>query len=254
MVSSMKSFPMIIAGVGLMAALLGGAPAALAGGDATPVLVELFTSQGCSSCPPADEYIGVLRRRDDVVALSLHVNYWDYIGWRDPYASDVTTERQRAYGRRLSRGQVYTPQMVIDGMAHAVGSDRDAVEAAIRDARGANRPRLLIELEQDEDGGLGVSLPGGHFEGKATVWLVRYDAVVATDVARGENAGRTINNYNVVRGMWPIGEWTGLPLEIRLPATALTSGEGGRDGCVVIVQVAGQGRVLGARALVLAAD
>lgn len=249
MVSSMSAFSRIFGGVGLAATLLGAAPAAYAGSEATPVLVELFTSQGCSSCPPADEYIGVLRRRDDIVALSLHVNYWDYIGWRDPYATDVTTERQRIYGRRLSRGQVYTPQMVIDGMSHAVGSDRDAVEAAIREARDDDRLRLEIGLVRGEDGGLLVSLPGGHFEGKATVWLLRYDAVVVTDVARGENAGKTINNYNVVRGMWPIGEWTGQPLEIRLPETALTSGEGGRDGCVVIVQAEGQRRVLGAREL-----
>ena len=250
----MRVVSWIFGGVGLAAALLGVVPAAYAGSDASPILVELFTSQGCSSCPPADEYVGALRQRDDVVALSLHVNYWDYIGWRDPYATDVTTERQRIYGRRLSRGQVYTPQMVIDGMSHAVGSDRGAVEAAIMEARGEDRLRLDIGLVRGEDGGLQVSLPGGHFEGKATVWLLRYDSVVVTDVARGENAGRTINNYNVVRGMWPIGEWTGQPLEIRLPETALTSGEGGRDGCVVIVQAAGQGPVLGARELMLATD
>ncbi len=233
--------------------LIVGLAVALSGAAAVraETLVELFTSQGCSSCPPADAYIGDLAKRDDVVALSFHVNYWDYIGWKDPFASEVTTARQREYGRRLARGRVYTPQMVIDGVFDAVGSNRGAVERAIVRARAAPRPRLDIGLARGADDGLVVSLPGAPFSGEATVWLARYDHRNVTPVRRGENAGREVRNYNVVRDLRVVGTWTGQPLEIRVPASVLTSGEGGRDGCAIIVQADGLGPVLGVRKLVL---
>jgi hypothetical protein len=103
--------------------------------DARPVVVELFTSQGCSSCPPADALLGELARRGDVLALGFHISYWDGLGWRDPFSSQSSTDRQRAYARLLGTGQVYTPQMVVDGRREMVGSDRAAVLAALRDAR-----------------------------------------------------------------------------------------------------------------------
>ncbi len=214
-----------------------------------PTLIELFTSQGCSSCPPADELVAELGERDDIIALSMHVNYWDYIGWKDPFASEITTARQRSYARHLSRGMVYTPQSVIDGAAHTVGSNRASLERAIRKARGAERPRLAIDLALTDDKGLSVSVPGAHFSGQAAVWLARYDTERLTPVSRGENAGRTLRNTNVVRVLQRIGTWTGEPLELRLPASVLTAGEGGRDGCVVIVQEENLGPVLGVRKL-----
>jgi hypothetical protein len=214
-------------------------------------LIELFTSQGCSSCPPADALAAELGERDDVSALSMHVNYWDYIGWKDPFASEVTTDRQRSYGRLLSRGMVYTPQTVIDGAAHTVGSNRASLESAIRKARDADRLRLDIGLAMTDDKGLAVSLPGARYSGSAAVWLARYDKEHSTRVARGENAGRTLRNTNVVRDLQRIGTWTGEPLEIRLPASALTAGEGGRDGCVIIVQEEDLGPVLGVGQLAL---
>ncbi|MFQ5784646.1 MAG: DUF1223 domain-containing protein [Alphaproteobacteria bacterium] len=217
----------------------------------SPVLVELFTSQGCSSCPPADELIGELARRDDVVALSLHVSYWDYIGWKDAFAIPAATARQKAYDRRLARGRVYTPQMVIDGVLDEVGSNKAAVRRAIALAQAQSGQKLDIDVELDQDRNLLVSIPGAHFDGAASIWLARYDAVRVTNVARGENAGRTVRNYNVVRELRRIGTWTGLPLDIRLPATALTSGDGGRDGCVIIIQKQGLGPVLAVRRLML---
>ncbi len=216
---------------------------------ASPTLVELFTSQGCSSCPPADAFVAELAGRDDVIALSMHVTYWDYIGWTDPFGSEAATNRQKAYGRRLNRGMIYTPQMVIDGTYEEVGSNRMAVKRAIAKASAA--PGLAIELALDDDDLL-VSIPGAHFDGAATVWLARYDAERVTEIPRGENSGRRLRNVNVVRDLREIGAWTGLPLELRLPASVLTSGEGGRDGCVVIVQEDGFGRVLGARRMALA--
>ncbi len=241
-----------LAALALAAAALLPISAARATTDAPPLLVELFTSQGCSSCRPADAYMEELARRDDLVALSMHVNYWDYIGWKDPFASNATTDRQRAYGRRLDRGQVYTPQIVIDGLDGVVGSNRRAVERAIDDARAAQRLRLRIDARLAPDGGLVVVIPAApSFKGAADVWLARFDAERVTPVPRGENAGYVIRNINVVRSLAHIGMWSGKTLEIDLPPDVLMAGEGGRDGCVVIVQTAGLGPVLGVRKLAL---
>jgi len=250
-------FRPVLAALALVAVALQPTPAARAAGDTPPLLVELFTSQGCSSCRPADAYMEELARRDDLVALSMHVNYWDYIGWKDPFASNATTDRQRAYGRRLDRGQVYTPQIVIDGRDGVVGSNRRAVERAIDDARAAQRLRLRLRIDARlaPDGGLVVVVPAApSFKGAADVWLARFDAERVTPVPRGENAGYVIRNVNVVRSLAHIGMWSGKPLEIDLPPDVLMAGEGGRDGCVVIVQIAGLGPVLGVRELALPGD
>ena len=238
--------PMVAAALLLLAG-----PTAHTDTDAPPVLVELFTSQGCSSCPPAEAYLIELAKRDDVIALSMHVNYWDYIGWKDPFASDATTNRQRAYGERIGRGRVYTPQIVVDGALDAVGSNRGAVDRAIAKAQAA-AARLTIGLALTEDGDLRVTLPGAQFDGDAAVWLARYGREHTTEVERGENAGRVLRNVNVVREVRRIGTWTGVPLDIRLPAGALTTADGnGNDGCVIIVQDQGFGHVLGARKMAL---
>ena len=244
-------FPVLLSAVVVVSL---GAATAFASEAKRVTLVELFTSQGCSSCPPADKFAAELDARDDVIALTLHVNYWDYIGWRDPFASDATTDRQRAYGRRLARGMVYTPQMVIDGVFDVVGSDRRGVDRAIAEAREADRLRLDIDVRSDGDDGLVVSLPGGQFDGTATVWLARFDAEQKTSVTRGENTGRTLRTINVVRDLRRIGSWTGVPVEFHLPASLLTAGEGGRDGCAIIVQAAGPGAVLGVHKMAFVAD
>ncbi len=230
-----------------------GAATAYAGEVKPVTLVELFTSQGCSSCPPADRFAAELDKRDDVIALTLHVNYWDYIGWRDPFARDETTDRQRAYVRKLARGMVYTPLMVIDCVLDAVGSNRNSVKRAIAEARRADRLRLEIDVRSDGNDGLLVSLPGAPFEGTAAVWLARFDAEQVTDVSRGENTGRTLRTVNVVRDLRRIGSWTGAPVDFQVPAGLLTAGEGGRDGCAVIVQAEGPGAVLGVHKMAFAA-
>ena len=241
-----------IAAAALGAALLFAAPMARTDSAGPPVLVELFTSQGCSSCPPAEAYLVALAKRNDLVALSMHVNYWDYIGWKDRFASQETTDRQRAYGRRIGRGQVYTPQIVVNGVLDAVGSRRGQVDRAIADAQAATGLTLAIELTLAEGGALQISLPGADYAGEAAVWLARYDRAHETEVERGENAGRTLHNVNVVRELRQIGAWTGQPLEIRLPAGVLTTADGkGNDGCVIIVQDDGFGRVLGVARMVL---
>ena len=203
---------------GLAAGLLAAAgPAGAADPASRPVVVELFTSQGCSSCPPADAFLGELSRRDDVVALAFHVDYWDHIGWKDPFGDPLHTARQRAYAARLRQRSIYTPQMVIDGVTHEVGSRRDRVEAAI-DARlrasPAERVSIPIEFGRRSDGPVTVIVPKAAAGGPADLMLAAVDAAHVTEVKRGENSGRVLTDYNVVRSIARIGRWTGDELAV----------------------------------------
>jgi hypothetical protein len=213
----------------------------------TPVVVELFTSQGCSSCPPADAFLGELAARNDVLALSMHVDYWDYIGWKDPFASPVMTARQRGYAATVGRGNVYTPEMVVDGTTDVVGSYRDQVLSAIDGARA--HPKLALTFMR-EGSALSVTLPQTQLQEPATVWLAIYDGVHMTKVGRGENGGRQLTDYNVVRDFRALGPWDGSAAT--LPIDLGPQG-GSHDGCAVIVQQGETGRILGAAALDLKA-
>ena len=230
----------------IVAALLFAASDSFAEPAAQPTLVELFTSQGCSSCPPADAYLIELDKRDDLIALSMHITYWDYIGWKDPFASQAVTERQRAYGRLIGRGRIYTPEIIVNGVLDEVGSRRAAVNRAIDKAQASMPDQLDSGLSMIAHDKLQVSVPGADFDGSATVWLARYDNEHVTEIERGENRGRTLRNINVVREIREIGVWNGNSLDIELPMSALIS-DNGNDGCVIIVQQDGYGRVLGAR-------
>lgn len=213
----------------------------------TQVVVELFTSQGCSSCPPADALLTELARRPDVVALSLHVDYWDYIGWKDPYASPQYTARQQRYAQALGLRYVYTPQIVVDGRADVVGSRRAEVIEAIEAATA--RARAIKISFAKKDGGKVVISEGPAPEAGATVWLAVYDREHLTKVKRGENAGRSLRNANVVRSFERLGTWTGTRLEIPLDLAAARTR--GRDGCAVIVQEGRAGPVLAAATMSL---
>jgi hypothetical protein len=213
-----------------------------------PVVVELFTSQGCSSCPPAEAYLGDLAQRGDVIALEFHVDYWDYIGWPDPFGQAAYTARQRLYGERLDQRYIYTPQMVIDGAAHAIGSRRGAVEAEIataqsrrqRDQAAGRTPNLSVT--PTEDGGITVELGGPAPGGDAyEVVLVGYDERRETLIKRGENAGKTLANHHIVRAVTPLGAWQGGRLRIPVSASAL-----GWDASVILLQRAGQGPIAAA--------
>jgi len=214
---------------------------------ASPVLVELFTSQGCNSCPPADDLLAELAGRPDVVALSLHVDYWDYIGWKDPYASPQYTARQQRYTQTLNLRYVYTPQIVVDGRANVVGSRRAEVLEAIEAA--AKRDRIIDITFGTSNGGTVIIPEGPAPEGGATVWLAVYDREHVTEIKRGENAGRTLRNANVVRSFERLGTWTGARLEIPLDLSDARAR--GRDGCAVIVQQGRAGPVLATAAMSL---
>jgi hypothetical protein len=232
---------LLIAGAGLLAAREAGAEI-----TAGPWAVELFTSQGCSSCPPADVQLGQLAHRPDIVALSFHVDYWDYIGWKDRFATLQTTERQRAYSRALSQRYVYTPEMVVDGRVHQPGINGRQVEAMLADARRQSKVRATPQLTRTAEGALQVSLDAAKLEaGPADVTAFFYDRRHSTPVLRGENEGRKLDNFNIVRRFEVLGQWSGAQAHWSVPADRLEPGQ----GLAVIVQQSGHGPVLGANKL-----
>lgn len=215
--------------------------------DMPPVVVELFTSQGCSSCPPAEAFLNELADEEGIIALELHVDYWDYIGWADPFASPEITQRQRDYASDLALRYVYTPQMVIDGRHNAVGSHRQQVRAAIGQATLRGKPLALEYVEGEPDT---IVIPAGPSPaGGATVWLAVFDGRHETAVERGENSGRTLTNRNVVRELVELAVWTGERLEIPLDMEQMA--ERGRAGCAVLVQEGRTGPIIGAAAMPL---
>lgn len=215
-----------------------------------PTVVELFTSQGCSSCPPADAYLGELAKRPDVLALGFHVDYWDYIGWKDPYAMHLATERQRKYDHQFVLPYVYTPQMVVNGVLQGVGANRGEMEALIKRATAEPASRPALAIERDGGGGLVVHIGAGRTAKPATVWLICYDRQSTTAVTRGENGGRTLANYQVVRRFDSLGTWTGDALDLPVGASLIEGYGAAPDrGVAVLVQSEGIGRILAAEAL-----
>ncbi len=213
--------------------------------DSSPaVVVELFTSQGCSSCPPAEAFLGDLASRDGVVALEYHIDYWDYIGWADPYAEAVFTDRQRRYAAQLGSRYVYTPQMVIDGAAHDVGSDRSAILALIDQSRRLRKNSPMIDIGPVVLGSHTVtfSVSGPTLVEPYDIVLVTYDSIHTTEIKRGENRGKVLENYNVVRALAKIGEWRGGSLTQSVDL----SGMKGDGGCAVLIQQPDNGPILAA--------
>jgi hypothetical protein len=202
-----------------------------------PVVVELFTSQGCSSCPPANAYLNELSRGRDVLALAFHVTYWDRLGWKDPFSLPAATDRQGVYGRRFGDGS-YTPEIVVDGAASMVGSDRGAVGPAIENAKRAGSTAAAVKVIRN---GEQVSIEVGAGSGNGRVLLIGFDHEHTTAIARGENGGRTLTEANVVRSFRAVGQWSGgaLHLNERFPE--------GQD--VAVVLEAPDGRVIGASRL-----
>lgn len=214
------------------------------------VVVELFTSQGCSSCPPADKLLTNLAKRDGVLALSFHIDYWNYIGWKDPYSSPTATKRQKSYRKPLKKTFVYTPQIVVDGQWEIRNATPGNVIGRIALAR--KQPKIDITISRVRDGMAEVRIPARPNAGlpaalpaalPADVWVVLYDRAHTTKVKSGENKGREITNANVVRSFQKLGVWRGQELKLTLPLMAL--GSEGRDSCAIIVQRQGPGAVIG---------
>lgn len=180
-------------------------------------VVELFTSQGCSSCPPADRVVGELARDPTLVVLSLPVDYWDYIGWKDTLASPQCTARQKGYAAARGDGQVYTPQAVIDGVSHVVGADRDAIAVTLKQDRGAKGALSVDVSAKVADGRAEIDIGAGAGK-SATVWLLEVEPSATVQIGRGENAGRTLTYTNVVRKMTRLGDYAGAPAHFEAPA------------------------------------
>ena len=179
-----------------------------------PVVVELFTSEGCSSCPPADAYLSELsQQRTDILPLAFHVTYWNSLGWKDPFSLDIATQRQAEYARRFGDGS-YTPEMVVDGTTGFVGSDRSSAEVAIQHAKDEDSTATPVSAIRT---GNAITVSVGAGSGNAQVILVGYDAQHVTAIGRGENGGRTLKESNIVRSFQQIGQWNGKPVVFNPP-------------------------------------
>ena len=215
----------------------------LAAQEPTPIVVELYTSQGCSSCPEADAFFGEIVRQPGIVALSFHVDYWNYLGWRDPFSSKKFTYRQKEYAMSFRQSGVYTPQIVVQGRQGEVGSDRRAVTRLIADARRA-KPGATVALEKLAGSRLRAVVTAAADAKGAEIWLALFDRRQSTKSPRGENEGKTLVNHNVVR------EWRKLGVigEEKTELAVATAGEKGekRGGAAVIVQQPKSGPILGA--------
>ena len=205
-----------------------------------PVVIELYTSQGCSSCPPADAMLHDLAKRDDVIALALHVDYWDYIGWKDVFANPDYTARQHAYARAANATTVYTPQMVIGGVDHVIGSRPMEVMDAVQAQSRQGNP-FDVNLTRRGNNVIINAAPGAR--GDYVVQLVRYTPEQTVAIGRGENAGRNLSYANIVTSWNVIGRWDGRS------ALALEADAAGNSPVVVIVQQASNGPIVGAAEL-----
>jgi len=237
--------------VATAAGLIVGGRGVLAEAPKPRAVIELFTSQGCGKCPPADALLGRLAADPSLITLSFAVDYWDYLGWKDTAARPEFTQRQRAYSEVRGDRAVYTPQVVVDGRTHVVGSDRAAIDGAIADhRREAHTLTVDVDVETSSDA-LVVRVgdaPPAIGATRATLWLVRYDVLRTVPIGKGENSGRTVTYSHLVKSLQPIGVWKGRAVRIELPLQE-TVHDGG-EGCAVLLQVEsdnGPGAILGAR-------
>lgn len=228
----------LVAGLGLGLCFPGVARAAAS----RPVVVELFTSQGCSSCPPADAIFSDLTLHEQVVALTYHVDYWDYLGWRDTLGSKEFSQRQYDYAKSRGDMEVYTPQAIINGRSHVVGSKKADIVASIEAAAKSGGTWVDFGLEGHAKN-LTVTLPETPGVQDATLWLIAVEKTVDVKIERGENAGRTVSYKNVVRKMSPAAMWNGEVTTIRMPRNP-TMPEGA-NSCAALLQLGKAGPVIG---------
>ena len=198
-------------------------------------VIELFTSQGCSSCPPADKLLGELSADPSLVALSVPIDYWDYLGWKDTLASPAHSARQRAYAHLRGDRQVYTPQVVVNGATHALGSDRAAIEHAITQTDQKPGVMSLPVLVSMGGSGLNVRVDAAQTDhASGEVWMCPLMKAAQVAIERGENRGRTITYHNVVRNWIKLGDWNGTSASWNVPLSQIEASEG--DAAAVMVQ------------------
>ena len=214
-------------------------------------VIELFTSQGCSSCPAADRLLGEMARDSTLLALSLSVDYWDYLGWKDTLAVPGHTQRQRGYSKTRGDRQVYTPQAVVNGVTHVIGSDKGAIDRAIEQSRSQAGTMAVPVRLSNGNGRITVALPDSTSGARGEVWLCGVKKASPVEISRGENRGKTLTYYNVVRAWHKLGDWGGQSASWTMSRADL---KGGIDEAAVIVQERPNGhpgRVLGAASIAL---
>jgi hypothetical protein len=197
----------------------------------------LFTSQGCSSCPPADQIIGELAKDPSVIALSLPIDYWDYLGWKDTLADSRFSARQKAYSHMRGEREVYTPQVVVNGSAHVIGSDRNGIESAIDDTKKADGVMSVPVSMTLAGKQINISVAAsskGPATGHGEVWICSISKAVPITIGRGENRGREITYHNVVRNLLKVGDWNGTSGSWTVPLENIS--REGVDAAVVYVQ------------------
>lgn len=236
----------------LVATILAGAATEAVAGEPRAT-VELFTSQGCSSCPPADKVLGELVRDPSLVAVSMPIDYWDYLGWKDTLALPRHTVRQRGYAAVRGDREVYTPQVVVNGLVHVVGSDRNAIEDAIARTKGREGALSVpVNLSLDEQGVTVSIAPAKEAATVAEVWLCTVTKAIPVAIKRGENRNRTLTYNNIARRWIRVGTWTGSRQRWTVPESELKAE--GVDSLIVFVQAGGMekpGVVLGAHVISL---
>lgn len=210
--------------------------------QAGPVVVELFTSQGCSSCPPADAILHKLAKRDDVLPLALHVDYWDYIGWKDQFADPAYTNRQKSYAAAAGRNMIYTPQMIVMGQDDIVGADAMAVMELVEKHQAAEQPVEIMLSRSGDELRIDLEPASDAEEGPYRLYLVRYAPLKSIRITRGELAGRNMEYANVVEELQLLGEWkAGRSTTLSVPAP-------GSLPAAVLVQRPGHGAIVAAAA------
>ncbi|MGD9802668.1 MAG: DUF1223 domain-containing protein [Hyphomicrobiaceae bacterium] len=216
-------------------------------GSGVHAVLELFTSQGCSSCPAADALLGKYAADKNVIALSLPVDYWDYLGWKDTLAKPKFSARQKYYAKERGDGRIYTPQMVVNGRAHVVGSNSESINTAIAstsNAFDATRVPVKITLDRKHLVVETGDAPAGSTVNEATIWLVMVHREAEIKIERGENRGKTVKYINVVRELNPIGVWSGKAASYEISREAVA--EPGNEMCVVLLQIGKAGPIIGA--------
>jgi hypothetical protein len=226
-------------GVLLAGAAAAMVPAAAEAAGTRRTVVELFTSQGCSSCPPADAFLAELVARPDVMALTYHVDYWDYLGWKDTFGDADFSQRQYDYANARGDMDVYTPQIIVHGGKHFVGSNRDAVSKSIEKANGTAAVELAITAKGSE---IGVHVGEGVADGETMLWVLPITSRASVKILKGEIAGREVTYHNIVRKIIPAGMWHGKAQSIALAKDAITTA--GVDSCVTLLQKGKAGPIL----------
>ena len=210
-------------------------------------VLELFTSQGCDTCPPADAVLASYAERPDVIALSLPVDIWDYLGWKDTLASEKNSERQKAYARARDDGAIYTPQVVVNGLMGVNGSDASAINAAIKETDEKLKPMRVPLRFWHERNAIVIeagTAPAGIEPKEATIWFAVVQKVAKIPVQRGENKGKTLTYTNIVRELFPVCTWNGKAMNLQLARAAIMRPE--TEACIVLLQQGKAGPILGA--------